>query len=62
MQLLTKAIKQKFVKVGDQSHEENPLIICKFFDPCSEWTWYASEFNEDDGIFFGFVRGHFPER
>jgi len=28
----------------------------KFFDPDSDWTWYASEFDGED-IFFGLVSG-----
>lgn len=62
MKLLTKALLKQFAKVGDQSHEANPLIICKFFHPCSSWTRYASKYNEEQRIFFGYVVGHFPER
>jgi hypothetical protein len=39
-----------------QEHEEDPLVICKFFTPDSNWTWYAYEFDGDD-LFFGWVVG-----
>lgn len=45
--LLTKAILQKFEKVGDQSDQKDPLIICKFFDPCSQRTRFAAEFDPE---------------
>ena len=57
MQLLTKQIEQLFKKTGDQSDSDNPLVICKFFDPMGSWTWYATEYNPKDKIFFGYVMG-----
>ncbi len=35
---------------------EDPLIICKFFTPDSNWTWYAFEFDGED-LCFGWVVG-----
>lgn len=32
------------------------LALVKFFTPDSNWTWYASEFDQDD-TFFGLVSG-----
>ena len=34
----------------------NALARVKFFTPDSNWTWYASEFDDED-IFFGLVSG-----
>ncbi len=39
-----------------QEHEEDPLVLCKFFTPDSHWTWYALEFDGED-LFFGWVVG-----
>ena len=39
-----------------QEHEEDPLVICKFFTPDSNWTWYVLEFDRED-VFFGWVVG-----
>ena len=36
------------------------IAFAKFFTPDSNWTWYATEFDGKD-LFFGFVKGHFPE-
>ena len=47
------------------STEETPLEdkIChvKFFHSFSSWTWYAVEFDPEEGIFFGWVDGNCPE-
>lgn len=61
MKLMTAALKKRFAQIGDQSETDNPLVIAKFFTPWSNWTWYATEFNPERGVFFGFVVGPFPE-
>lgn len=58
MKLLTKAIEKRFAKVGSQDGKgEKATIICKFFDCCSQWTWYATEYNPETRTFFGLVQG-----
>jgi len=62
MKLLTKALALRFAQIGCQEDKgESALIICKFFTPWSNWTWYATEYNAEDRTFFGYVEGHFPE-
>lgn len=57
MMLLTKEILEQFRKIGRQDGND-PVVVCKFFYPCGSWTWYATEYDPDDKIFFGFVVGH----
>jgi hypothetical protein len=33
----------------------------KYFSPSSSWSWYASEYDPETGIFFGMVVGHVIE-
>lgn len=33
----------------------------KFFCPYNGWEWYATEYDPDDGTFFGLVKGDFTE-
>ena len=54
MQLLTKAIIQKFQKTGTQD-VENPIVITKFFNPVGIGTWLATEFDPITKVFFGRV-------
>lgn len=57
MKLLTKALEQRFAQVGRQEHVEDPLVIAKFFNPFGSSTWYATEYDPTDKIFFGYVTG-----
>ena len=55
MQLLTKELIQRFEKVGCQENKKDPLVIAKFFNPGGAGTWYATEYNPSEKIFFGYV-------
>lgn len=62
MKLITRKLEQRFKQIGSQDGKGlDAIVIVKFFDPCGSWTWYATEFNAEDGIFFGYVDGNFPE-
>lgn len=55
MKLLTKELEARFAKVGSQENEKDPLVIAKFFNPTGAGTWYATEYDPIDKIFFGYV-------
>ena len=55
MQLMTKELEKRFAKVGSQENEIDPVIIAKFFNPQGSGTWYATEYDPKDKIFFGYV-------
>ena len=55
MKLITETLKQRFKEVGRQ--DENPLVIAKFFDPVGSATWYATEYDAETNICFGYVTG-----
>lgn len=57
MNLLTKEILAKLPPLGATEHQKVPLVVVKFFTPWSFWTWYAMEYDSEERIFFGFVRG-----
>lgn len=52
--LLTPELERRFAEVGMQESND-PIIICKFFHPCSAATWWASEFDPETRHFFGYV-------
>lgn len=58
MKLLTKEIEKRLpnlnanVGLGDEA-----IAQVKFFTPDSNWTWYATEYNKEEGAFFGLVVG-----
>jgi hypothetical protein len=69
--LLPETLKEKLPTLYSQENEEDPTVICKFFDPVGSWTWYAAEGSpvDEDGyydtdkpkvdfLFFGLVVGN----
>ena len=58
MELLPKELAEKVPALyAQESLGEDAVAYVKFFDPCSQWTWYATEFDGED-TFFGMVVGH----
>lgn len=55
MKLLTKELLERFNKVGRQEEVKDPIVITKFFNPTGAGTWYATEYNPESKIFFGYV-------
>ena len=62
MKFLTKALERKFEKIGSQEHlGDDAVVIAKFFTPWTNWTWYATEYDPEERMFFGLVKGHEAE-
>lgn len=55
MKILTEELAKRFSEVGSQENEKDPIVIAKFFNPCGAGTWYATEYNPEEKIFFGYV-------
>ena len=55
MRLMTKELEKRFAQVDSQENVQDPVIIAKFFNPCGAGTWYATEYDPKDKIFFGYV-------
>ena len=63
MELLPKEIADRLPPLYSQEHERDPMVMCKFFHPLSNMTWYATEGSPEgeDFIFFGWVHSDSPE-
>jgi len=58
MMLLTKEILAKLPPIkGQEVKGEDAVAFVKFFTPDSNWTWYATEYDPAEGLFFGLVQG-----
>ena len=57
MKLLTKELERQFQKIGRQEETSNPIVVAKFFCPVGAATWWATEYDPEDRIFFGYVTG-----
>ena len=55
MKLLTKEILEDFKKTGSQENVKDPRIIVKFFNPTGAGYWYATEYDPEEKIFFGYA-------
>lgn len=55
MRLMTKTLERRFAQVGSQENVKNPLVIAKFFNPTGAGTWYATEYDPNRRVFFGYV-------
>lgn len=65
MKLLTQELRKKLPALRSTEQEEDPKVVCKFFTPWSNWTWFVLEGEpdldengqEEDFRFFGLVHG-----
>ena len=55
MKLMTKELEARFEMVGSQEDIKDPLVIAKYFNPTGAGTWYATEYNPEERLFFGYV-------
>lgn len=58
MKLLTKEIQDKIPPLYAQDElGDDAIVHVKFFSIVSDWQWYATEFDPQERVFFGFVHG-----
>jgi len=58
MKLITKEIEKKAQKQYPEGSSMDQLIVAKFFNPTSQWTWYLMNQDPDDPDYlWGIVRG-----
>jgi hypothetical protein len=58
MKLLTKEIERRLPSLYSQDGlGDDAVAHVKFFDPCGSWTWYATEYDPKEKLFFGLVDG-----
>ncbi len=55
MKLMTKEIEKRFKTIGSQDGDKDPIVVAKFFYPAGAGSWFATEYNPIDKIFFGYV-------
>ena len=51
MKLLTDELRKQLPPLYSQENVEDPMVICKFFDPCGSFTWFIIEFDGEDLLF-----------
>ena len=58
MKLMTKEIEKKARAQYPQGDDFSQMVVGKFFDPCSQWTWYLmNQDPENPDYLWGIVNG-----
>ena len=58
MKLLTKKIEADLPPLYTQDGKgDEAIVYVKFFHPFANWRWYATEYDPEQKMFFGLVRG-----
>jgi hypothetical protein len=56
MKLLTKEIEANIPALYCQDGQgDNAVVYVKFFCPWNKWTWYGTEYDPEERMFFGYV-------
>ena len=61
MELLPAEIATALPNLYSTEHDGDPVCRVKFFTPDSSWTWYGTEYDPEQRLFFGYVVGLSPE-
>ena len=59
--LLPASVRAMLPPLYGQEGVSDPTVYARFFTPASNWTWLATEFDPEEGRFFGLVDGFEPE-
>lgn len=54
MELLPEEIAAQLPPIYTHDGNKEAPVRLKLFDPCSGWTWYATEYDPEERVFFGF--------
>jgi len=57
MKIMTESLRKRFAEIGSQEKSADPIVVAKYFLPGHSATWYATEYDPIQGIFFGYVTG-----
>ena len=58
MKLLPKELEAKLPPLyANDGKGDEAIALVKFFTPDSSWTWYATEYDPKERVFFGLVDG-----
>lgn len=58
MKLMTKELAEKIPAIYAQGDKgDDAIVYAHWFSPYSGWDWYCTEYDPDEGLCFGLVKG-----
>jgi hypothetical protein len=54
MRLMNEALLKRFAEVGEQDIPD-PIVVAHFFNPIGAGVWYATAFDPEDNLIFGWA-------
>jgi len=59
MKLLTKELEEKIPRLytTENTPQDKKILQIKYFTPDSNWSWYVTEYDPNEKVFFGLVIG-----
>lgn len=57
MKLITEGLRKSLPKLYSTEDQKDKLLRLKFFTPWTYWAWYLAEYDPDQRLAFGWVRG-----
>jgi len=58
---LTKELENKLPPLYSTENDPDPMVYAKWFHPYATQEWYATEYDPEQGMFFGWVNSGTPE-
>ncbi len=55
--MMTKELERKMPRLYSQEEVADPIVHAHYFHPMSSWDWWALEYDPEDKLFFGLVKG-----
>ena len=55
MKLINEQLIARFKEIGSQDGVKDPIVVVKFFNSTGAGTWWATEYDAKNKIFFGYV-------
>ena len=53
--LLTEQLIERFIEIGNQKNESDPLLLARFSNLVTQDRWYPISYNPEDSTCFGYI-------
>lgn len=58
MKLMTKELEKQIPRLYSQENAgKDAIVYVHYFHPLSNWDWYGIEYDREERLFFGYVKG-----